>query len=63
MYICISNKAKQKPNIMTTLRTKVLSELVKMGNTVLESEKLINQHFENATYLKSARQIALYMTA
>ena len=48
---------------MTTLKTKVLSELVKMGNTVLESEKLINQHFKNATYLKSARQIALYMTA
>ena len=48
---------------MTTLRTKVLSELVKMGNTVLESENLINQHFENAIYFKSARQIALYMTA
>lgn len=48
---------------MTTLKTKVLSELVKMGNTQIESEKLINIHFKNASYLKSARQIALYITA
>lgn len=48
---------------MTTLKTKVLSELVKMGNTQLESENLIKIHFENALYLKSARQIALYIIA
>jgi len=48
---------------MTTLKTKVLAELLKMGNTQIESENLITKHFENATYLKSARQIALYMTA
>jgi hypothetical protein len=48
---------------MTTLKTKVLAELIKMGNTQLESEKLIDIHFENASYLKSKRQIALYMTA
>lgn len=48
---------------MTTLKTKVLSELLKMGYTQIESENLITKHFENATYLKSARQIALYMTA
>ncbi len=48
---------------MTTLKTKVLAELLKMGNSQLESEILITKHFENATYLKSARQIALYMTA
>ena len=48
---------------METLKTKVLAELLKMGNTQIESENLINKHFENATYLKRARQIALYMTA
>lgn len=48
---------------MTTLKTKVLAELLKMGNSQLESEKLISEHFENSLYLKSARQIALYMTA
>lgn len=48
---------------MTNLRNKVLAELLKMGNTQIESEKLISEHFENALYLKNARQIALYMTA
>lgn len=48
---------------MESLKTKVLAELLKMGNTQIESERLISEHFENALYLKSARQIALYMTA
>lgn len=48
---------------MANLKTKVLFELLKMGNTQNESKNLIIKHFENATYLKTARQIALYMTA
>lgn len=48
---------------MTLLKNKVLAELLEMGNTQIESENLINKHFENAIYLKSARKIALYMTA
>ncbi len=49
---------------METLKAKVLAELLKMGNTQNESQNLINTHFKNASsYLKSARQIALYITA
>jgi len=51
---------------MTTqkLESKVLVELLKMGNSESEANRLINTHFTNASsYLKSARQIALYMTA
>lgn len=50
---------------MTTqkLESKVLAELLKMGNSEIEANKLIKTHFNNASYLKTARQIALYMTA
>jgi len=45
------------------LENKVLAELLKMGNSESEANKLIKIHFNNASYLKTARQIALYMTA
>ena len=50
---------------MTTsiLENKVLAELVGMGNSKQESKKMIKQHFNNAIYLKTARKIALYITA
>lgn len=50
---------------MTTakLENKVLAELVRMGNTNQEANQMIAEHFNNALYLKTARKIALYITA
>jgi hypothetical protein len=47
----------------TKLQNKVLAELIRMGNTEKESNKMIKLHFNNAIYLKTARNIALYITA
>ena len=49
---------------MEKLKNKVVSQLLKMGYSESEANLLIIEHFKNASsYLKSARQIALYITA
>lgn len=45
------------------LKAKVIKELMSMGESENEAKKLINIHFNNALYLKSARKIALFLTA
>lgn len=45
------------------LKSKVTNELKNMGESELSAKKLVETHFNNALYLKSARKIALYITA
>ena len=65
-YLCSVNKAKQikhkkMSNEIMKIRTE--KELTKMGYSINDAKTLIEKFWNQVSYLKTAREKALYITA
>lgn len=65
LYICIVKQLKQNEKDMSneTMKIRTEKQLTKMGYSVEEAKNLVEKFWNQVSYLKTAREKALYITA